>query len=95
MQLSRSDMCIVFLSIIHRAATAGKAGKVWSFPRFWVLISSYKKQPVKKFGGGILDLPWLKFAVAALIHICVQSYYLNRHTTRLLYNILSFFSTNM
>ena len=46
-----------------RAATAGK---VWSFPRFWVLIGSYKKQLVKKFGGRILDLPWLKFTVAAL-----------------------------
>ena len=33
-----------------RAATAGKAGKGWTLPRFWVSIRSYKKQPVKKFG---------------------------------------------
>ena len=45
---------------------AGKAGKVWSLPRFWVSIGSYKKQLVKKFWGRILDLAWLKFAVAAL-----------------------------
>ena len=45
---------------------AGKAGKVWSLPRFWVSIRSYKKQPVKKIWGRILDLAWLKFAVAAL-----------------------------
>ena len=45
---------------------AGKAGKVWSLPRFWVPIRSYKKQLVKKFWGRILDLAWLKFAVAAL-----------------------------
>ena len=47
-----------------RAATAGKAGKVWSLPRFWVSVRSYKKQPVKKFWGRILDLAWYKFAVA-------------------------------
>ena len=46
---------------------AGKAGKVWSLPRFWVSIHSlHKKQPVKKFVGRMLDLVWLKFAVAAL-----------------------------
>ena len=45
---------------------AGKAGKVWSLPRFWVSIHSYKKQTVKKFLVTILDLAWLKFAVAAL-----------------------------
>ena len=33
-----------------RAATTGKAGKVWSLPRFWVSICSYKKQLVKKMG---------------------------------------------
>ena len=49
-----------------RAATAGKAGKVWSLPRFWVSIPSYKKQPVKKIWGKILGLAWLKFAVASL-----------------------------
>ena len=53
--------------IFLRAATAGKAGKIWSLPRFWVSILSYKKQPVKKIWGRILDLSWLKFAVAALI----------------------------
>ena len=51
---------------MFRAATVGKAGKVWSLPRFWVSIRSYKKQPVKKFWGRILDLAWVKFAVAAL-----------------------------
>ena len=51
------------------AATARKAGKVWSLPRFWISIHSYKKQPVKKFGGRILDLALLKFAVAALHNV--------------------------
>ena len=32
-----------------RAATAGKAGKVWSLPKFWISVCSYKKQLVKKF----------------------------------------------
>ena len=54
------------MSTYLRAATAGKAGKVWSLARFWVSIHSYKKQPVKNFLGRILDLAWLKFAVAAL-----------------------------
>ena len=49
-----------------RVATAGKAGKVWSLPRFWVSIFSYKKQPVKTFLGRILDPSQLKFAVVAL-----------------------------
>ena len=49
-----------------RAATAGKAPKAWALPRFWVLIRSYKKQPVKKNWSRILGLAWLKFAVAAL-----------------------------
>ena len=52
---------------IIRAATAGKAGKVWSLPRFWVSMRSYKKQLVKKIWGKVLDLAWLKFAVAALL----------------------------
>ena len=52
---------IVLISI--RAKTVAK---VWSLPRFWISISSYKKQPIKKKGGRILDLAWLKFAVAAL-----------------------------
>ena len=54
------------MSIYLRAATAGKAGKVWSLARFWVSIHSYKKQLVKKFLGKILDLDWLKFALVAL-----------------------------
>ena len=52
-----------------RAVMAGKAGKVWSLPRFWASIPSYKKQPVKKFWGRLLDLAWLKFAAAALSQI--------------------------
>ena len=56
----------------HRAATAWKAGKVWSLPRFWVSIRSYKKQPVKKFFGRILDLAWLIFAMAALMWIYLR-----------------------
>jgi len=35
-----------------RTAIAGKVGKVWSLPRFWVSICSYKKQPVKIFWRG-------------------------------------------
>ena len=64
----KAFMMIIFEYPYNRAATAGKAGKVWSFPRFWVSIRSYKKQLVKKFGGRILDLAWLKFTVAALSH---------------------------
>ena len=52
-----------------RTVMAGKAGKVWSLPRFWVSMRSYKKQPVKTFLGRILDLAWLKFAVAALVFL--------------------------
>ena len=52
--------------IYTRGATAGKAPKAWTLPRFWVSIHSYKEQPVKKFWGRILDLAWLKFTVAAL-----------------------------
>ena len=48
-----------------RAATAGKAGKVWSLHRFWVSIRSYKKQPIKNIFGRILDLAWFKFPVVA------------------------------
>ena len=36
------------VKVSGRAATAGKADKVWSLPRFWASIRSYKKQPVKK-----------------------------------------------
>ena len=57
-----------YVLIKGRAATAGKVGKVWSLPKFWVSIRSYKKQPVKKIWGRILDLAWLKFAVAALAY---------------------------
>ena len=39
------------LLTLHRAATAGKAGKVWPLLRFWVSIRSYKKQPVRKMLG--------------------------------------------
>ena len=49
-----------------RAAMAAKEGKVRCLPRFWVSIPSYKKQPVKNFLDRILDLVWLKFAMAAL-----------------------------
>ena len=42
----------------------------WSLPRFWVSIRSYKKQPVKKTWGRILDLARLKLAVAALQKVC-------------------------
>ena len=45
---------------------AGKAPKAWALPRFWVSIGSYKKQLVKKIWGRILDLAWLKFAMAPL-----------------------------
>ena len=38
----------------------------WTLHRFWVSIHSYKKQLVKKKLGRILDLAWLKFAMAAL-----------------------------
>ena len=30
-------------AVMYRSAMAGKAGKVWSFPRFWVSIRSSKK----------------------------------------------------
>ena len=56
----------MYLCTNLRAATAGKADKVWSLPRFWVSKLSYKKQPVKNFLGRILHNAWLKFAVAAL-----------------------------
>ena len=49
-----------------RAATAGKAAKDWSLPRFWVSLCYYKKQPFKEIWGRILDFAWLKFAVADL-----------------------------
>ena len=57
-------------NIRYRVATSNKAPKVWALPKFWVLICSYQKQPVKKILGRILGrilgLVWLKFAVAAL-----------------------------
>ena len=49
------------------AATAGKAGKLWSLPGFWVSIHSCEKQRVKINWGRILDLAWFKFAVAAML----------------------------
>ena len=39
---------VSYLFTYFRATLAGKAGKVWSLPRFWVSICSYEKQPVKK-----------------------------------------------
>ena len=56
-----------------RAATAGKADKVSSLPRFWVSIRSYKKQPVKKNWGRVLGLSWLKLAVAFLNDVSFES----------------------
>ena len=62
--------CIIrCLCITCRAA---KAAKDWSLPRFWVSIRSYQKQPVKKIWGRILDLAWLKFAVAALTYAALK-----------------------
>ena len=52
----------------RRGAMAGKAPKAWALPRFWVSIHFYKKQPVKKIGGRILGLAWLKFAMEPLYH---------------------------
>ena len=52
---SHSDIGNVYLLL--RAATAGKAGKVWSLPRFWVTIRSYKTQLVKKIGVEYWTLP--------------------------------------
>ena len=63
---------------LTRAATAGKAGKVGSLPRFWVAIRSHKKQPVKTFWGRILNLAWLKFAKWALL----TSYHTGQHPLR-------------
>ena len=49
-----SDELLNHASLNHRrdskGATAGKAPKAWVLPKFWVLICSYKKQPVKKMG---------------------------------------------
>jgi hypothetical protein len=80
--------CVLKLFLLQaslvRAATAGKEGKVWSLPRFWVSIRSYKKQPVKNFLGRILDLAWLKFAVGALLvaYHCVDSFWQPSHIER-------------
>ena len=66
---ARIDSCSLACPVLNyriRAATSAKAAKVWSLPRFWVSISSYKKQPVKKLWCRILDPAWLKFAVAVL-----------------------------
>ena len=56
---------VSYLFTYFRATLAGKAGKVWSLPRFWVSIHSYKETTGQKLGR-ILDLAWLKFSVAAL-----------------------------
>ena len=58
--------CYTKVKMAHNISRAATAAKVWSLPRFWVSIGSYKKQLVKKICGRILDLAWLKFAVAAL-----------------------------
>ena len=52
-----------------RSARAARAAMDWSLSRFWVSIRCYKKQPVKKIWGRILDLAWLKFALAALYNV--------------------------
>ena len=62
----KKNMCFHFTMPRVRAATVGKAPKAWALFRFWASIRSYKKQPVKKIWGRILDLAWLKFTVAAL-----------------------------
>ena len=55
---------------------AGKAPKAWALPKFWVSISSYKKQqPVKKIWGRILGLAWLKLAVASLKREAEETYF--------------------
>ena len=54
-----NEVYISLGSVRYRAATADKAGKVWSLPRFWVSIHSYKKQPVKKFGVEYWTVPCL------------------------------------
>ena len=41
-----------------RTTTVDRAGKVWSMPRFWVSIHSYKKQTVKKIALPGSNLPW-------------------------------------
>ena len=54
---------------------AGKAPKAWALPKFWVSISSYKKQLVKKIWGRILGLAWLKLAVAFLNREAGETYF--------------------
>ena len=80
-------------SWLYQASTAANAVKDWSLARFWVLIRSYKKQPVKKFRGRILDIAWLKFTVAALYRICsIHLLTIGHHpcifTTTKFYNLL-------
>ena len=48
--------------------------------RFCVAIRSYKKQLVKKLWGRILDLAWLKFAVAALCIMHIDGLLINLRT---------------
>ena len=50
--------------------------KVWSLPRFWFSIPSYRKQLVR-----ILDLAWLKFDVAALrtMYLCSKKEFFNSY----------------
>ena len=78
----KKHMCFYFTMPRVRAATAAtacKAPKAWALFRFWASIRSYKIQRVKTIWGRILDLAWLKFAVAALyiVHTkdLAQSYF--------------------
>ena len=48
---------------------ATKATKAWVLPKFWISKRFYKKQPVKKNWGRIMNLAWLKFAVATLYNV--------------------------
>jgi hypothetical protein len=58
-----------FLTKIYigfRAATAGKAMKDWSFPRFWNTLNLSQPGGPDQAHPIVLVLPWLKLAVAAL-----------------------------
>ena len=59
-----------------RAATSDEEGKVWSLPKVWVSIRSYKKQAVKKWIkktlGRTLDLAWFKFTMVALMWVYLR-----------------------
>ena len=59
-------MASLYKPIAEWAQLARPQAKAWALPRFWVLMRSCKKQPVKKIWGRIVGLAWLKFAVAPL-----------------------------